>query len=154
MTVKEVARVWKVSESTVRRYCSKQYVPAHTENGRWIIPDNYPQPFLSRKKKFKSDVERSDFVLTVIGSGKYIDYKLLPLTEDKFIFFAEQLKADNLVTQNGTAYCLTLAGIDRLRKIQREHRDEVRANITTAVNVAGAFAQVVSVAVTALPMIM
>lgn len=50
-TVKEMAKKWGCSESTVKRYCASGIVPPAEKTGvssKWIIPDDWPKPPMGR----------------------------------------------------------------------------------------------------------
>lgn len=50
-TVKEKAKEWGCSGSTVTKYCSSGIIPPATKEGRpakWQIPDEWPKPPMSR----------------------------------------------------------------------------------------------------------
>ena len=50
-TVKEKAKEWGCSESTVRSYCSSGIIPPAFREGKlkkWMIPDNWDKPPMAR----------------------------------------------------------------------------------------------------------
>ena len=51
MNVKEAAKKWNVSESTVKNYCQDGMLPfAYKEGRKWLIPDEAEKPLLTRHK--------------------------------------------------------------------------------------------------------
>ena len=49
--IKEKAKEWNCSESTVRRYCYSGVIPPAAKEGKmskWIIPDEWPKPPMRR----------------------------------------------------------------------------------------------------------
>ena len=52
ISVRETAKIWKVSERSVRNYCSQNRVPGAFLDGKtWNIPENAEKPERSNKKK-------------------------------------------------------------------------------------------------------
>ncbi len=137
MTVKEVAVMWGVSEWRVRSWCKKGYLMGAVKKGsRWVIPEGTKRPYLSRKRKFSSPHEKSNYVLEAIESGLYLDFRLLALGQEEFEFFARKLMEDGRVKWTEKGYEITQAGLDRCEEIclRREHR--VRENLAAVLSVA------------------
>ena len=137
MTVKEIATLWGTSQETVRRYCTKGYILGAYKNSNniWVIPDNYKQPYISRKKKFSSQSEKLNYVLLAIESKKFLDYRLLALNETEFTEYADQLVASGYAEKNQNTYSLTVLGIDRCDNIREKRSKEIKDNIKTAVDI-------------------
>lgn len=51
MTVSEAAEMWKISKSTVYKYCKNNFVECEKKNNVWVISDNHPKPLNIRKQK-------------------------------------------------------------------------------------------------------
>jgi len=48
-TVNEKAQEWNCSDSTVKRYCVSGIIPPAEKDGRrWLIPDEWPKPPMTR----------------------------------------------------------------------------------------------------------
>lgn len=138
MTVKQIAAQWGITEATVRRYCRNGYIHGAVKLGnKWRIPDNYPQPYISRKRKFSSPSEKSDYVLFAIESGKALDFSLLALEPEEFHRYARSLLESGNLERDGSGYRLTQSGMDRCDGLRAKRRREVREAITTAASVAG-----------------
>ena len=138
MTVKEAAVRWGVSEWRVRSWCEKGYLIGAIRRGRyWLIPEEAKRPYLSRKKKFARPYEKSDYVLKAIGSGLFLDFRLLALSPEEFAERTDMLIDDGLVERTGTGGQLTIAGEERLRRLEEASRREKREKITAAAALAG-----------------
>lgn len=146
MTVKEIAEFWGTSEKTVRSYCKNGYIEGAYKNSsnNWVIPDNYPQPYISGKKKFRSQKEKLDYVLFAIESEKYIDFRLLAMNENMFDQCRSTLINDGFVYQDDGKYLLTVAGADRCEEIRSKKRKEIKDVIAMGLSVANTGMQVVS----------
>lgn len=139
MTVKEAAVMWDVSEWRVRNWCKKGYLKDAAKKGnRWVIPEGTQRPYLSRKRRFARPYEKTDYILEAVGSGLYLDFRLLALTREEFSERAEMLVREGLLERAGTRWKLTLAGEDRLRRQDAELRKEVRDTISAAASLANA----------------
>ena len=138
MTAKEIGLLWNVNERTVRRYCEKEYIlGAEKKDGQWVIPDNYPQPYISGKKKFRSPSEKSNYVLSAIASGKALDFRLLALRQQEFYGYAEKLIAAGLAERTGGKYQITQSGLDRCEEIRRKKRSDVTQTAATVISAVG-----------------
>jgi len=146
MTVKEIAEFWETSKKTVRSYCKNGYIEGAYKNSsnNWVIPDNYPQPYISRKKKFRSQKEKLDYVLFAIESGKNIDFRLLSMNENTFAQCRSTLVRDGFVYQDNGKYLLSVAGADRCAEIRSKKRKEIKEAVAMGLSVANTGMQVVS----------
>lgn len=55
LTVKEISKIWNISERSVRNYCSsKRIIGALFENGVWKIPENASMPKRLNEKENKN----------------------------------------------------------------------------------------------------
>ena len=69
-SVMEIAKKWKISERSVRRYCSQGRVPGAILSGKtWSIPENAQKPKRSNQRK-KRPVSLLD-ILQEEKAGKY-----------------------------------------------------------------------------------
>ena len=69
-SVMEIAKKWKISERSVRRYCSQGRVPGASLSGKtWSIPENAQKPKRSNQRK-KRPVSLLD-ILQEEKAGKY-----------------------------------------------------------------------------------
>ena len=146
MTVKEIAGLWETSEKTVRLYCKNGYIEGAYKNSsnNWVIPDNYPQPYISRKKKFRSQKEKLDYVLFAIESEKNIDFRLLAMNENTFDQCRSTLVRDGFVYQDNGKYLLTVAGADRCGEIRSKKRKDIKDAVAMGLRVANTGMQVIS----------
>ena len=143
MTVKEAAVMWDVSEWRVRNWCKKGYLKDAAKKGnRWVIPEGTRQPYLSRKQKFSRPYEKTDYVRQAIGSGLYLDFRLLALSREEFMERAEMLAGAGEAEQTEDGWRLTLAGENVLRMRDADVRKEIRENISTAASVIGSAATI------------
>ena len=52
LSVKEIAEIWKVSERSVRNYCSTGKIPGAVLDGKiWKIPDDAIKPVRKNEQK-------------------------------------------------------------------------------------------------------
>lgn len=138
MTVKEAAVLWDVSEWRVRSWCRKGYLEAAAKvGGRWLIPEGTRRPYLSRKRKFTRPYQKTDYVREAIGSGLYLDFRLLALSREEFTQRAEMLVRSGEAERTGEGWRLTLAGENFLRKLDSDARKELRETISTAASLIG-----------------
>ena len=138
MTVKSAAVQWGVSEWSVRSWCRKGYLVGAVKIGnRWTIPEDSERPSLSRKTKFTRPYEKTDYVLKAIGSGLFLDFRLLALSPEEFAERAEMLVREGLAEQTGDGCRLTLAGEERLRLLDASVGKEIRETLSTAASLAG-----------------
>ena len=146
MTVKDVAVMWDVSEWQVRSWCRKGYVKDAVKKGnRWVIPDRAECPYLSRKKKFSRPYEKTDYALKAIGSGRFLDFRLLALGPEEFAERTELLIREGLVERTGEGFRLTLSGEERLRQRDAAGRKELRETVSAVVALIGPALTVVNV---------
>ncbi len=133
MTVKEIATLWGCSESKVRNYCKKGYIlGAHKANNLWVIPDNYLEPFISRKQKFRSRNEKFNYVLNAINSEKNLDFNLMSLNENEFYALADLLASEGYVINNDGVFCTTLKGASRCAELKQTKRDKTIKTVIDA----------------------
>ena len=65
MTVSEAAEMWKISKSTVYKYCKNNFVECEKKNNVWVISDNHPKPLNIRKQKI-TQIKIEYFILKAL----------------------------------------------------------------------------------------
>ena len=137
MNVKEIAKLWGVSTKTVYSYCQKGYILGAYKKGKvWVIPDNYKQPYISRKKKFKTSYEKMNYVLLAYDSRKYIDVRLLAISKEEFIRYTELLFRDGFLYQKFGLYEITAKGLLHCEKIQNRKKKDIKESAKTIIECA------------------
>lgn len=138
MNVKEIAKLWSVSTKTVYSYCQKGYIlGAYKEGKAWVIPDNYKQPYISRKKKFKTSYEKMNYVLLAYDSRKYIDVRLLSISKEEFTQYTELLFRDGYLYQRLGLYEITTKGLLHCEKIRNKKKKDIAESAKTIIECAG-----------------
>ena len=133
MNAKEISKLWNVNVKTVYSYCQKGYILGAYKKGKtWIIPDNYKQPYISRKKKFRSPCEKLNYVLAAFASGKQIDFRLLSISKLEFNHYTELLLKDNYLIEKDGFFEITAAGLFHCETIKNRRKKEI---IETAKNI-------------------
>ena len=126
MTVKEISELWNVSTKTVYSYCQKGYILGAYKKGKiWVIPDNYKQPYISHKKKFRSNCEKLNYVLMAFASGKQIDFRLLSISELEFKQYANLLSKDGYLIERDGFFEITASGLFRCETIKNRRKKEI-----------------------------
>lgn len=152
MTVKKIAENWGVSECTVRKYCKKGWIlGAVKTGGRWDIPENYPKPYISKKRKFRSASEKSNYVMQAIGSGEFLDFRLLALSREEFDSYAWKLQEEGLVESGCEGYEATQKGLDRCDALQQRSRQTRKDAVCVAISAAGPVISAVGTVINLIP---
>ncbi len=135
MNVHQAAELWQTSESTVQRYCKKGYVlGAYMNKGKWQLPEGYPQPFVSRKRKFKGTRDKLMYVLKAIASEKFLDSRLLSMPEEEFNAIVTELQKQDFVNE---ARRLTPTGVQFHDALKHPNAQNIQQGIQTGVAVIG-----------------
>lgn len=100
MNVKQAAKKWKVSESSVRSYCNLGYITTCNKvDGEWVIEDDALCPYTKLAKAKKS----TDYIYVVIINAlrykKTILSKSLEITEDDLQSYFDNLVKSELITK-------------------------------------------------------
>lgn len=100
MNVKQAAKEWKVSESSVRSYCNLGLISTCKKvDGEWVIEDDALCPYTKLAKAKKS----TDYIYIVIINAlrfkKTILCKSLEITEDDLLAYFDSLVKSELITK-------------------------------------------------------
>lgn len=127
MTVKQAAKQWGLSESTVTRYCRSRVEMGPgifaVKKVQWEIPDQAVCPYLPGKKPFDA-AACYKHILSAVGTEKYLSPVLLGISKSRLLAYLQviceagyiRLERKELAPDNTANYILTLDGVDWNRK--------------------------------------
>ena len=116
MTVSEAAEMWKISKSTVYKYCKNNFVECEKKNNVWVISDNHPKPLNIRKQKI-TQINIEYFILKALNSDECVSNNSFSYSKKKFEEILNQMvdcqliiKVDNTEFDIPNNYILTPCG--------------------------------------------
>ena len=90
MTVSEAAEMWKISKSTVYKYCKNNFVECEKKNNVWVINDNHPKPLNIRKQKI-TQIKIEYFILKALNSDECVSNNSFSYSKNKFEAILNQM---------------------------------------------------------------
>lgn len=135
MTVSEAAEMWKISKSTVYKYCKNNFVECEKKNNVWVISDNHPKPLNIRKQKI-TQIKIEYFIPKALNSDECVSNNSFSYSKKKFEEILNQMvdcqliiKVDNTEFDIPNNYILTPCGERIIIEKKEKNFENIKRNI-------------------------